>query len=109
MRKSIFKWTGAVIITGFIVMIGLSACAAERVAVIKSINGYVEWQKGGEGSWKQAAANMELSVSDKIRTKEGARCELTLDDGSLMKLRENSIMEINDLSKDDATGKKTSV
>ncbi len=85
------------------------ANAAERAAVITLVKGTVEVQKSGENSWKKAAVKMELKVNDKVSTKKGSRCELALDDGTVLKLRENSLMQINEMSEENETRKKSSV
>ena len=109
MRKNYRKWASYVGCIIGILVFGTVSIASARVAVITTVKGMVEVQKAGEPAWKPAAAKMELKINDKVQTKNGAMCELTLDDGSLIKLRENSTLEINDLSEDKEAKKKSSI
>jgi|GEM_PF-793201 len=96
-------------LAGILLLVATSIHAGERVAVITAVQGKVEVQRAGENSWRPALSRMELKVSDKVVTKKGGRCEIVLDDGSLIKMRENSTLEINDLKEEEGTKKKSSV
>jgi len=108
MSKLMHRFAIGTIAMAVILIAGLSF-AASRVATISLVRGNVEIQKAGESVWKGASVKAGLSIQDKVRTGNDGKCELTLDDGSLIKLRENTTMQINDLSQDDSTKKKSSV
>ena len=108
MSKMMHRFAIGTIAMAVILIAGLSF-AAPRVATISLVRGNVEVQKAGENAWKGAVVKAGLSIQDKVRTGNDGKCELTLDDGSLIKLRENTTMQINDLSQDDSTKKKSSV
>ena len=80
-----------------------------RVVTVTATKGRVEMQRAGSNTWDPVVSSTQLNISDKIQTKKGSMCELTLDDGSLIKIKENSTLEINELSEDASATKKNSV
>ncbi|MFC1624218.1 FecR domain-containing protein [Candidatus Omnitrophota bacterium] len=77
----------------------------ENVITIKDIEGLVQIKKGDEAGWKRASAGDTLTTNHKIRTLLESRAELLYSDGSTLTLRENSILDIKDISYDLKTGK----
>lgn len=69
------------------------AQAGSRLAEITYIEGKVEIQKPG-GSWKGATIGMLLSNEDRMRTGEKSLAEVKLDDGSLVKLEEETELSV---------------
>lgn len=107
MSKKYGKW--AVCLWGVVGILATVSMVSAQVAVITTVKGKVEVQRAGESDWKPVVTKTDLNVNDKVQTKKGANCEITLDDGSIIKLRENTTLEINDLSEDKDTKKKSSV
>jgi hypothetical protein len=108
MRKNYGKW---ILCPGFALVLAFTVVSTvyARVAVINNIKGSVEIQKAGVTEWKPAAVRDELYINEKVQTRKGAMCEILLDDGSILKLKENTMLEINDLSEDPETKKKSSI
>jgi hypothetical protein len=65
----------------------------ERIKLI-FLQGDVEVKLKGEKDWKKARLYMELYPGDKIRTKLASDAELKFEDGSVLKIKENTIVDI---------------
>lgn len=92
-------------ILGVLVLFGEGLWAAEKKegkVVISYLEGEVEVLKKQEKEWKKAKLYAELSTGDRIRTMLSAKCDLKLSDGSLINIKENSIMDITQLLEDGA-------
>jgi|GEM_PF-1786591 len=83
------------------------ASVTPRQASLSSVKGEVFIQKG-DAAPVPAKKGDGLNAGDKVITKNG-RAELTLDDGSLLKLKENAMLEIQDLNEEVETKKKNSI
>ncbi|MBU1854034.1 MAG: FecR domain-containing protein [Candidatus Omnitrophica bacterium] len=77
----------------------------ENVITIKNIDGLVQIKKGDDTNWEKASKGATLSTNHKIRTLLESRAELEYSDGTILTLRENSILDIKDISYDLKTGK----
>ncbi|MFC1508207.1 FecR domain-containing protein [Candidatus Omnitrophota bacterium] len=77
----------------------------ESVITIKNIDGYVQIKKADDTNWKKASKGDVLSTNHKIRTLLESLAELEYSDGTILTLRENSILDIKDISYDKKTGK----
>ncbi|MFC1621468.1 FecR domain-containing protein, partial [Candidatus Omnitrophota bacterium] len=80
--------------------------AEENTLTIKSIDGLVQIKKSDSSGWEKAAKGNILSTNHKIRTLLESRAELEYSDGTILTLRENSILDIKDISFDPKTGKQ---
>ena len=75
--------------------------------VITYLEGQVQVKKSGETEWSAARPNMILSEKDQIRVQAKSRAELILDNQSVMRLSENTLLTIHKLEEEVATRKET--
>jgi hypothetical protein len=68
-------------------------------AKINFMKGKVEVQKAQAVTWGQAAVKMKLAAGDKIATDDGAEAEIVLEDGSVLKMKDKSMMLIDRMEK----------
>ncbi|MEK9148497.1 MAG: PASTA domain-containing protein, partial [Candidatus Desantisbacteria bacterium] len=95
------------VVLGVALVLGQGLWAAEKKegkVTISYLEGEVEMLKKQEKNWKKAKLYTELSAGDRIRTLLSAKCDLKLSDGSIINIKENSIMDITQLLED---GEKT--
>ena len=71
------------------------------VARLSLIQGAVSTQRGDSGDWSAATLNTPVVPGDRISTGEHARAELQLDYANILRLDENTVVRITDIS--DAT------
>jgi len=69
--------------------------AAEREAYIKNIIGTVKVRKGQSPTWKDAMPNMVLKEKDAVRTYMESQVEIMTSEGSIIKLDENTTLEMS--------------
>ncbi len=70
-------------------------------ATIDYMIGEVRVKQSGTAGWEDASLNLILQEKDVIRTGNEAVCELQLQDGTVSRIFENSIMELRDLPETD--------
>ena len=75
--------------------------------VITYLDGQVQCKRAGETQWTSARPNMILSENDQIKVLSQSRAELILDNQSVMRLSENTLLTIHKLEKEKATQKET--
>jgi len=63
---------------------------AQQTACVYDLKGGVELQKSGNGAWEAARKGLPLAEGDRVRTGDGAWCELLFKDGTYIKMDENS-------------------
>jgi len=68
-------------------------------AKINYMKGQVEVQKSQGIVWAKAAVKMKLGAGDKISTEDGAEAEIVLEDGSVLKMRDKSLLLIERMEK----------
>jgi hypothetical protein len=68
-------------------------------ASIVFVKGKAEVQRAGERSWRPAELKMAVYPGDKLSTEAGAELEIKMDDGSVLKLRDKGLLEIDALEK----------
>jgi hypothetical protein len=68
-------------------------------AKINFMKGQVEVQKAQGIVWTKAAFKMKLGAGDKISTEDGAEAEIVLDDGSVLKMKDKSLLLIERMEK----------
>ena len=73
--------------------------AQTRYARLGELTGGVEAQIHPSESWRPAARNMPLLESSSLRTGASAHAEIELDDGSVLRLAENSLCEFSDYTR----------
>ena len=89
----------------FALLLLLSAClcaqanAQTRYARLGEIDGSVEAQIHPSEPWKPASRNTPLLQSSWIRTGSASHAEIELDEGSVLRLAENSICELSDYTR----------
>lgn len=66
----------------------------QRIARLSYIEGHVSFQHPGEVDWSAATINMALQVADRLYTGETGRAEVQFDDGSVLRLAEQTDVEI---------------
>lgn len=71
-------------------------CAQTRYARLGEIDGSVEAQIHPAEAWKPALRNAPLLESSSLRTGAASHAEIELDEGSVLRLAENSVCEISD-------------
>ena len=69
-------------------------------ARINFLKGPVNIQRVATEAWRPAFIRMSLYTGDKVRCQELAETEIILKDGSILKLRDNSLMEIELMERD---------
>jgi ferric-dicitrate binding protein FerR (iron transport regulator) len=74
--------------------------------VITYLEGQVQVKKAGETQWAPAHANMILGENDQIKVPAQSRAELILDNQSVMRLSENTVLTIHKLEEEKTTGKE---
>jgi len=75
--------------------------------VITFLEGTAQVKKSGQSEWSPAHPNMILSEKDQIKVLSQSRAELILDNQTVMRLSENSILTINKLEENRAAQKET--
>lgn len=88
---------------------GQLASASLRQASITFTKGEVFVLKAGSAQQVAAQKGMALGSGDKVITKKDGRAEMQLDDGSLLKLKDNATLEIQSLDENADTKKKNSI
>ena len=81
----------------------------ERIAQFSLVKGAVYVIKQGKEENIPAQLKMQLFAGDKIITKSKSRAEITLDDNSIIRLKENATLEIQDLNLNTQTKEKKSI
>jgi hypothetical protein len=74
-------------------------CAQTRYARLGEVDGSVEAQIHPSEPWKPALRNTPLLESSSLRTGPSAHVEIELDEGSLLRLAENSTCELSDYAR----------
>jgi len=76
---------------------GLAATVAAREeaapsnsGTVSSVSGDVKIMKKGETAWSDARTGMAFNEGDRVKTGEGAEAEISLENGSVMSVEENS-------------------
>ena len=68
-------------------------------ARLNFVKGKVEVQRSGTANWARAVLQMRVYAGDKVSTDTGGETELVLDDGSIIKLKDKSLLEIERMEK----------
>ena len=74
---------------------------AIRQARIEYVSGKVTWRADENATWKKASRNEPLKQNAQIWVTEGGRAELRFEDGSLLRLGNDSIVTLQTLYRDD--------
>jgi hypothetical protein len=75
--------------------------------VITYLEGPVRVKRSGEAQWSSARPNLILLENDQIEVPGQSRAELILDNQSVMRLSENTLLTIHKLEEEKATQKET--
>lgn len=87
----------SIILTGTIIF---AQGSGEKLGKVSFSIGKYAMQKPGQSKWKTAAfINVPVHHNDKLKTEKESRCEITFDTKKVMRIGQNSIVEI---TKDDA-------
>jgi hypothetical protein len=68
-----------------------------RLTRISLIEGELLFQRGDDDEWTAASVNMPLRPHDRLWTTDGARSEVQLDDGTAVRIAENTNLDLLDL------------
>jgi uncharacterized protein YfaP (DUF2135 family) len=87
-----------------LVLIGIAASfllsfmpKANDSALVKFVIGEVSVQTRGQTDWRSLKLNGEVKAGDRIRTALASRVELTMPDGTVLKINENTIFDVNEI------------
>ena len=83
--------------------------AGQRQAIISMVKGEVFLKKAGQEKALPSYKGALLGPGDRIITKKNGNVELVLDDSSVLKLKDNSTLEIQALDEQIETKKKNSI
>jgi hypothetical protein len=80
-------------------MVAMIACStvfaqSERQATIQNLIGSVKVRKGDAAAWKDAKPKMSIGEKDAIRTFVESQAEIKTSEGSVIKLDENTLLEM---------------
>ena len=75
--------------------------------VITYLEGPVQVKRSGEAQWSSARPNMILLENDQIKVPGQSRAELILDNQSVLRLSENTLLTIDKLEEEKTTKKET--
>jgi hypothetical protein len=75
--------------------------------VITYLEGEVQVKRSGDTQWALAQPNMILSENDQVKVLGQSRAELILDNQSVMRLSENTLLTIKKLEEESTTQKET--
>jgi len=75
--------------------------------VITFLEGQVQVKKGKESNWSSARPNMVLAEKDQIKVAAKSRAELILDNQTVMRLSDNTLLTINQIEEDQSAQKET--
>jgi|GEM_PF-2790201 len=67
-----------------------------RISRLSLIEGEVLVQRGDDTEWMTTSVNLPLRPHDKLWTSDGARAEVQFDDGSMIRLAENTSLDLLD-------------
>jgi hypothetical protein len=84
------------------------ALAAPTTMTIKTLIGKVEIQKTGQSKWIVGKMGAKIRVNDKLRTLNASEVVLSLNNGSEIRIEEQSLVEIKENS-ESASGDRTTV
>jgi len=90
---------GVLLFLSLLLLAASPPAQVQRVAKVKFLVGTVKVRKGAQTQWRDAKANMQLGSKDALRTFVESRVEIETEEGSLIKLEENSTMELANLSR----------
>lgn len=99
-KSRVFLSCMALVLT-LALLIPLVGCGGGGKAVpckISSVSGYVQVLRSGSTGWVKATNGMELAVGDNIATGDNGSAKLTFFEGSVMEIKANSTILINELS-----------
>lgn len=83
----------------FCLLASASLFAQARYARLGGLEGNVEARLHPSESWRTALGNMPLLEGSSLRTGPGARAEVELDEGSVLRLAENTLCELSDYTR----------
>jgi hypothetical protein len=91
MRKPVLIiFANACLLIAIFGLLAQSLFVVERVATVKAVEGKVEVQRGGEGSYSPLVAGMVIQIGDMVRTAAGSSAQFSWLDGTRWKLLHDS-------------------
>jgi hypothetical protein len=70
---------------------------SEKTALVKFVLGNVEVQSKTQTTWRSITLNDVVVEGDRIKTALNSRIELAMPDGSILKINENTIFDVNEI------------
>ncbi len=92
------KW---IALLSSILFLNFSPKPLQKEALVKYVIGEVEAQSSQQTSWRTLRINNTLVEGDRIKTALNSRVELTMPDGTLLKINENTIFDLNEIKTPD--------
>ena len=80
-------------------LLSIGLCAQTRYARLGELDGIVEIQVHPSEQWKYALRNSPLVESSSVRTGSASHAEIELDEGSVLRLAENTVCELSDYTR----------
>jgi Flp pilus assembly protein TadD len=100
--KLILFFVHLYVFSGVIQIVSANECDT-RVALVVSIQGVVDVRAQEDSTWRSVTLNEELCAGDHLRVGADSRAGLTLDDETLLRLNEQTIITINAPNKNGAS------
>jgi hypothetical protein len=72
----------------------------QRFASLSMVDGDVKVQRANDMEWIGAEKKMKLATGDRVRTFGGSSAEVLFDDGSILRIKPDSLIIIGDLTED---------
>lgn len=95
--------------TGFLAVLPASAESHVRIVRLSDVQGDVQVDRNTGQGFEKAFLNLPLTQGVKLRTGNDARAELELEDGSTVRVADNSVVDLPELSMQDSGIKLTTV
>jgi len=86
------------ILTMGVISIALAAGGVKQQVTVKDVSGIVDVKKAGTDTWAPAAKGMTLMSGDAIRTTIDSAVDLVFENGSIIRLNEETNLTVEDLS-----------
>ena len=80
-----------------LIFLNFTPIPLQREAVVKYVIGEVEAQSRQQTSWRNLKINNTLMEGDRIKTALNSRVELSMPDGTILKINENTIFDLDEI------------
>ena len=80
-----------------LLFIGFKPQEIHKEAVVKFVIGQVEAQSRQQTNWRELRINNTIAEGDRIKTALNSRVELSMPDGTILKINENTIFDVDEI------------